>query len=46
LFTVSVTVRGGGEASGEGTTKQDAEKAAAIALLEQLTQSRSAERDL
>jgi ribonuclease-3 len=36
LFTVSVTVRGGGEANGEGTTKQDAEKAAAIALLEKL----------
>lgn len=35
-FTVSVTVRGGGEASGEGPTKQDAEKAAAIALLEKL----------
>jgi ribonuclease-3 len=42
LFTVSVTVRGGGEASGEGTTKQDAEKAAAIALLENLTLPRSA----
>jgi len=35
-FSVTVTVRGGGEASGEGTTKQDAEKAAAIALLEKL----------
>jgi ribonuclease-3 len=36
LFTVTVTVRGGGEASGDGTTKQEAEKTAAIALLEKL----------
>jgi ribonuclease-3 len=35
LFTVSVSVRGLGEASGEGTTKQDAETAAAEALLAQ-----------
>jgi ribonuclease-3 len=33
LFTVSVAVRGLGEATGEGTTKQDAETAAAEALL-------------
>ena len=35
LFTVSVSVRGLGEATGEGSTKQDAETAAAEALLGQ-----------
>ena len=33
VFTVRVTVRGLGEATGEGTTKQEAETAAAEALL-------------
>ena len=41
LFTVSVSVRGLGEATGEGTTKQDAETAAAEALLEIASNSRS-----
>lgn len=35
-FTVSVSVRGVGEASGTGTSKQEAEKAAAEAMLETL----------
>ncbi|HEY0112688.1 MAG TPA: ribonuclease III [Allosphingosinicella sp.] len=35
-FTISVSVRGKGEATGKGTTKQEAEKAAALAMLEQL----------
>lgn len=35
-FTVTVSVRGLGEASGTGSSKQDAEKAAAEALLETL----------
>jgi ribonuclease-3 len=35
VFTVHVSVRGLGEATGEGTTKQDAETAAAEALLAQ-----------
>ena len=35
-FTVTVTVRGLGEASGTGSSKQDAEKAAAQALLEKV----------
>jgi len=35
-FTVTVTVRGLGEASGIGSSKQDAEKAAAEALLEKV----------
>jgi len=35
VFTVSVAVRGLGEATGDGTTKQDAETAAAEALLAQ-----------
>ena len=35
LFTVSVAVRGLGEATGSGSTKQDAETAAAEALLRQ-----------
>ena len=35
-FRVRVTVRGGGEAEAEGPSKQDAETAAAAALLEQL----------
>lgn len=35
-FTVRVSVRGGPEASAEGTSKQEAETAAAAALLEQL----------
>ena len=36
-FTVSVAVAGLGEASGEGSSKQDAETAAAAALLKQLS---------
>jgi len=35
-FTVSVTIRGIGEARGEGNSKQEAETAAATALLEQV----------
>lgn len=35
-FTVTVTVRGAGEASAEGSSKQEAETAAATALLERL----------
>ena len=35
VFRISVSVRGLGEATGEGTTKQDAETAAAEALLRQ-----------
>ena len=35
-FRVRVTVRGGGEAEAEGPSKQDAETAAAEALLEKL----------
>jgi ribonuclease-3 len=35
-FTVSVSVRGAGEASGTGSSKQEAEKAAAQALLERV----------
>lgn len=35
-FTVTVSIKGGGEASAEGTSKQDAETAAARALLEML----------
>ena len=35
-FTVTVSVRGLGEASGTGSSKQDAEKAAAEALLEKI----------
>jgi ribonuclease-3 len=35
-FTVTVSIKGGGEASAEGTSKQEAETAAAKALLEQL----------
>jgi ribonuclease-3 len=35
-FTVSVTIRGVGEARGEGASKQEAETAAAMALLEKL----------
>lgn len=35
-FTVRVSVRGAGEATAEGSSKQDAETAAAVALLEQL----------
>lgn len=35
-FTIRVTVRGFGEATGEGTSKQDAETAAAANLLSQL----------
>ena len=36
LFTIKVSVRGLGEASAEGSSKQDAETAAAEALLAQL----------
>lgn len=36
-FRVKVSVRGAGEAEAEGASKQDAEKAAAEALLEQIT---------
>jgi ribonuclease-3 len=43
-FTVRVTIRGGGEAEAQGTTKQDAETAAASALLEQLGQARGKRR--
>jgi ribonuclease-3 len=35
-FTVSVSVNGAGEATGEGSSKHEAEKAAAAAMLEQL----------
>jgi ribonuclease-3 len=35
-FTVTVSIKGAGEASAEGTSKQEAETAAAKALLEQL----------
>jgi ribonuclease-3 len=35
-FRIRVSVKGGGEAEAEGPSKQDAEKAAAAALLEQL----------
>ena len=35
-FTVTVSIKGAGEASAEGTSKQEAETAAARALLEQL----------
>ena len=35
-FTVQVSIRGGGEARGEGSSKQEAETAAAAALLAQL----------
>ena len=35
-FTVAVTINGAGQARGEGTSKQEAETAAAAALLEQL----------
>jgi ribonuclease-3 len=35
-FTVSVSIKGAGEARGEGNSKQEAETAAAIAMLEQL----------
>jgi ribonuclease-3 len=35
-FTVTVTIKGAGEASAEGTSKQEAETAAAKVLLEQL----------
>lgn len=35
-FTVTVSIKGAGEASADGTSKQDAETAAAKALLEQL----------
>ncbi|HET7708066.1 MAG TPA: ribonuclease III [Sphingomicrobium sp.] len=40
LFTVSVAVRGLGEATGEGTTKQEAETAAAEALLNSVSNNR------
>lgn len=36
VFTVRVAIRNGGEATAEGSTKQEAETAAATALLEQL----------
>jgi len=36
-FTVAVTIRGVGEARGEGASKQEAETAAAVALLAQVT---------
>jgi ribonuclease-3 len=36
-FTVTVSIKGAGEASAEGTSKQEAETAAAKALLEQLS---------
>jgi len=36
-FTVTVAIRGAGEASAEGTSKQEAETAAALVLLEKLT---------
>jgi ribonuclease-3 len=39
VFRISVSVRGLGEATGEGTTKQDAETAAAEALLAQTSNS-------
>lgn len=35
-FTVCVSIKGAGEARGEGSSKQEAETAAAIAMLEQL----------
>jgi ribonuclease-3 len=35
-FTVQVSIRGGGEAKGEGSSKQEAETAAATAMLAQL----------
>jgi ribonuclease-3 len=36
-FTITVSIKGAGEASAEGASKQEAETAAAKALLEQLT---------
>jgi ribonuclease-3 len=42
VFTIRVSVKGLGEATAEGSSKQDAETAAAQALLAQLTHSRSA----
>ena len=36
VFTVRVAIRNGGEATAEGSSKQEAETAAALALLEQL----------
>jgi ribonuclease-3 len=41
-FTVRVAIRNAGEASAEGSSKQEAETAAAEALLSHLTQTRSA----
>lgn len=38
-FTVRVAIRGGGEATAEGSSKQEAETAAALALLKELSHS-------
>lgn len=40
-FRIKVSIRGAGEAEAEGSSKQDAETAAAIALLESITTTRS-----
>lgn len=40
-FRIKVSIRGAGEAEAEGSSKQDAETAAAIALLESITNTRS-----